>query len=254
MLKKLNNLIKEARLNNDLYLVDTLCKIAMDVSAVQTNDYVIKQLRSAKTEVSRMKEKLGAIQANQTTANLDAIAEDIESKLIAFEMENPLEAVLFTYQFLHKIARTESSLQDIVRVATQDSTTDEEILHKIERKTLGMTAGDKKQILYILAKDHNLNIPFEKISRSLFNSKAKTKEEKEKNKKILEEILSEYRTLDVEESDRFGPVSSFTSEPAIWSGFALQAPTPYKQESQMNHWTLASNEEKILSKIAKKTK
>jgi len=257
-LTRIIKLANKAQESGDYSLSRILSKIALDVALVDSNNYIKKQLKIAHWEAENIKKELKNLQMKKLSEEVDIIAQDLEARIIQFEASDPLEAVLDSYNLLHKVAsanRQASGIQDVVEIAEDKTLTDDQIIEEIKRKTLGNTLNDKKNILYILEKDYNISIPLDKIASKKKEDKLvtnpKTKQEKAKNREIIKKILDEEYGEDID-ADRFKWTSSYTSAPSIWQGFSFETPVPYQQHNQLNFWSLASkDEDEILNKIAR---
>ena len=261
MLDNIIKLANKARESENWPLARTLSKIAVDVALVESNEYLIKQFKIAQWEAENIKAELKGLQMNKLSEEVDIIARDLESQVIQFEMSDPLEAVLDSYKLLHRVAgvkTSSSNLREVLALAEDDSLSDDQLAEEIQKKTMGYTLNDKKNLLYVLEKDYNVSIPLEKIAKfdedeekHKLTIPPKTEEDKKKNREIVKKILEEEYGED-EEADKFKWKSSFPSAPSIWSGFAYEAIVPYQQHNQLNYWSLASKkDEEILNKIAK---
>jgi hypothetical protein len=240
--------------SGDYDTADLLRKVALDVGLVETNRYFIKQFKTAQKQIKEMQEQLVESCLYRSAEDLDVIARDLQEQIIAFQASDPLEAVLDSYKLLHKIAKVDSSptlMQEIASLVDDESLSDQEILKQIQALTMGLPLHDKQNIAYILEKDYNFSLPFEKIAK-LEEQKEETEKEKEQNRKKIKELLEEYHSLPEEERVNFKIPASFPSQPHMWGGFAYQTTIPYNQNSILNFWSLASSKEAdILKKIAK---
>lgn len=257
LLDKITTLASRARSSGDYKLAAVLSRVATDIGFVETSRYFIKQFKTARAEVGKMQKELTDAHLYKLSEELDVIARDLENKIIAFEAEDPIEAVLDSYKIIHKVAKTQkqsSHMQEILNLADNDDLTDEQLTEEIKRQTMGMPLNDKKNILYVLEKDYNISIPLEKVAfaNNEFIKNPKTKAEKKHNNKIVEKVMKEYYSLPEKERSDFKFPASFPSQPYIWSGFAYEAIIPYQQSSQLNYWSLASKkEQEILKKVAR---
>lgn len=262
---KILKLAQQAREKQDYKICAALTKVAVDVGFADTHKYLLKQLKTAHIEVKKMQKQMNDSLLFKSANDLDAIAKDLEQRIIVFEMQDPIESILSSYKMIHKIAKTSSPDSDPTTVSkvrdlveTSDLP-DSELIKQIEKLTMGLPLVDKQNLAYLLEKEYNLTIPFEKLARldhdQALIKNPETEEEKQHNKQLVDKILEKYRTLSKEEREKFKLPSSFPSEPYMWSGFAYEAIVPYEQSSQVNYWSLASNKsDKILSKIAKTPK
>lgn len=271
LLDKITTLANAYKAEDNYRLASLLSKIAVDVALVESNQHIIAQFKKAKLDAIKTSSELKQMHLHKLAEQVDIIAKDLESRIIQFSSEDPIQSVLSTYALIHKIAKinndnsNEVDIQEILALADQDAS-DEEITKELKAKTLGLSLNDKKNILYILEKDYNLSIPLEKIAnfgeekkeeepvefQSLqFIKDPTTPEQKEHNKKVLEKIKEDQK-IESSREDGSEWVHSFPSAPSIWSGFSFQTPIPYQQSSQLNFWSLAELEEqKTLQKIAK---
>jgi len=230
---------------------------------VESNQHIQKQLKIAKVEAEKVKEELISLQLFKLAKEVDIIARDIESKMVQFSVEDPIDAVLSSYTLIHKIANINEeptiNVQEILSIADNEDLTEKEIIQEIKNRVLGLPLDDIKNILYILEKDYNLLIPLEKIAtpnKRKIIPEAKTQDDKEHNKEIIEEIIEGYRDERKKTKKDEGKwYQSFPSAPSTWSGFSYQTPIPYQQSNALNFWSLASEEDQeILQKIAKTQK
>ena len=265
ILDKVQKLALESREMGNHQLTSLLYSVAMDVALTESNRYLQGQLKTAIAETKRVKSDLESIHMYKLSEELDVIGRDLEARLIQFSAEDPIQAVLNSYQIIHKIAQVKEeptvNIRDILSIAEDDSLSDEELATEIKKRTMGLSVEDKQNILYVLEKDYNISIPLEKIaaisqedahevSESDLIKNPKTKEQKEHNKKLVEKKINEIGKPSKDNKDQW--MQSFPSSPSIWSGFAYEAIVPYQQSNQMNFWSLASEEqEKILNKIAR---
>lgn len=249
LLNKITKLASESLEREDYTLHALLSRVATDLAFVETNRHFIKQFKKAQTEISQMKKDLSGAHMYKLSEELDVIARDIENKILLFSREDPIESVLNSYKLVHKIARVEEPqviMKEILDIA--ETMPEPEFIRELQKRTMGMTLNDKKNLLYVLDKDMAIEIPLEKIATSIdvehdeFIRNPKTKEDHEHNKKALKKILKEYRSLPDEERENFKLPASFPSEPYIWSGFAFETSVPYQQSSQLNFWSLASQD------------
>jgi hypothetical protein len=252
--EQIEKLATTAQQSGDYNTADLLRKVAVDIGFVETNKYFIKQLKTAQKQVQEMQKQLTESHLYKSAEDLDVIARDLQDQIIAFQASDPLEAVLDSYRLLHKIAKVDNSptlMQEIISLVEDESLSDQEILKKIQVLTMGLPLHDKQNIAYILEKDYNFSLPFEKIAH-LQDQEDQTEEEKQANRKKIQELLKEYYSLPEEERVNFKMPASFPSQPHMWGGFAYQTTIPYNQNSILNFWSLAdSSNADILKKIAK---
>lgn len=257
ILDKIEKLANKAREVDNYQLAAVLTRIATDVGFVETKRYFIKRFKVAQTEITKMQKELSDAHMYKLSEELDVIARDIESRIITFSAEDPIEAVLDSYKIIHKVAKTASApkMQEILAIAEREDLTDAEIASEVKMQTMGMPEQDKQNIFYVLEKDYNIGIPTEKTARSEFIKDPKTAEDKKHNHDLINKVIEDYDGLPEDERKKYKLPASFPSESYIWSGFAYESPIPYQQSSQLNYWSLASKkEEKILKRIAKTRK
>lgn len=256
LLDKVQHLANKSRETENYKLAAILRSIATDLALIESHRYMKARFISAKIEADEIKADLKKMHMYKLADELDVIARDLESKIIQFSAEDPIEAVLSSYSLIHKIARTESqpnNFQEILEIANNEDLSDDEIAHEIKKMTLGLPLNDKKNISYILEKDYNISIPLEKIAtfgepEEEMIENPKSKEQIEHNRRIVKEKVKKMQEVPTNNKDKW--MESFPSSPSIWSGFAYEAIVPYQQSSQLNYWSLASKETEMLRKIA----
>lgn len=259
MLNKIQKLANQCRLEGNYKGASVLCKIATDLALHEQKDYICNQLKIAKSNLSNLKSDLESLYLFKLSTNVDIIAQDIENQLIAFSAEDPIQAVLTSYSLIHKVAFIDPQSEDILAVVSQimedDNVPDSEIVNRVKKLTLGLPIEDKKSILYILDKEYNFQIPLDKIANTikekLEDKTTPSEEQKAKTKNKINEVKKDYKDKVKKDEDDHPPLT-FPSEPPMWGGFSYQAIVPYQQSSQINFWSLASEEEqKLLNKIAR---
>jgi len=256
MLNKIHKLANQCRLEENYKGASVLCKIATDLALYEQKDYMCNQLIIAKASLSNLKKDLDSLYLFKLSSNIDVIAKDIENQIIVFSAEDPLQAVLTSYSLIHKLAfvdpKSDSVLPIVLQMMEDDSISDIEIIDRVKKLTLGLPLEDKKSILYVLDKEHNFQIPLDKIANSLKDKlKDKYPPSEQETKKIKDKIkqTKEESATDAKKKDEHTNLA-FPSNPPMWGGFSYEAIVPYQQSSQLNFWSLASEEQKILSKIA----
>lgn len=253
LLDKIITLANTYRAKENYKLANLLSKIAVDVALVESNQHIIVQFKKAKLDAISTSNELRQMHLHKLAEQVDIIAKDLESRIIQFSSEDPIQSVLSTYALIHKIAKinndnsNEVDIQEILALADQDAS-DEEITKELKIKTLGLSLNDKKNILYILEKDYNLSIPLEKIANfgkekkeeeqaefqsSQFIKDPTTPEQKEHNKKMLKKIMKDQED-EFSRKDGSEWVHSFPSARAFGVAFPSNSnPIPAKQSIKL---------------------
>lgn len=257
MQNKIKQLANYYREKGNYKFAAALCKISTDLALYEQKQEIVSDLQEKLANITSYKRKLKACHLHKQADQLDVIAKDLEAKLIAFSAEDPIQAVLTSYSLIHKIAlnsqESNEAYQQLKLLADSDAT-DQEIINKAKTLLLGLPESDKREVLYLLEREFNLTIPFEKVANTIqekLEIDLMSEEQKEKNKRKSKEVLDEAKKEQKKDEESESFRRSFESSPPMWSGFAYQAIVPYQQSSQINYWTLASSEDEILSKIAK---
>lgn len=229
-----------------------LYSVITDLAIHEERRYIRSQLAFAFQKMKKLSTKL-SISGHQHLANeADVIAKDIESRMTAFSVDSPIESVLHSYKVIHRLAQntrpTNNVMQEVRDLVESELIPDSELPKHIKQMTLGLTEQEKRDILYMIEKDYNLSIPVEKIAK-----KTEKEEKQAEEDKCLEKAFTpEERAKCLEGKEpKLKMERSWPSAPSMWSGFAYEAVVPYHQNNQLNFWSIASDEEKVLKRIAR---
>jgi len=256
-----------AREKEDYRLASFLSSIAVDCALLEERKQESNNTRLALNEALTAKTELLDLGLLKLAGELDLIAKDLEAQLIKFESEDPIEAVLSSYALIHRIASIDSiedpsagKIKQILEKAETEVYEDDELERILLEELKSFSDEDKKNILYILEKDYGLELDLKKeaahfdsktIEEKLKHDPSKlSKEQKEKLNQKSKETKEEFHNKEEQDEEDYVWRGSFPSSPPMWGGFSYQAIVPYQQTSQINFWSLAS-EEAILKRIAK---
>lgn len=257
MLDRICNIANDLRNRGHYKAASVLYSIATDLAIQEELEYLSNSFEAKHLEMKTLQAQLNAVGLQRLAAEIDIIARDLEQKAIAFSVEDPIQTVLHSYKTIHKVASiqkkaspTELALQDIIDLVESETVPDSELPQHIKTMTLGLSEQAKRDILYVLEKDHNLALPLEKIAKKPKKHLPKTDEEQ-----CLEEAETPKEKSECLDNHKphLKMERSWPSAPSMWSGFAYEAIVPYHQNSQLNFWSIASNAERVLKRISKKT-
>lgn len=270
-MSKLQDLIlrtaNQAREEENYKIATLLCSIAMDYALLEERNNEILQLKQAIKETKEIKSELIEVGLLKIAGEIDLIAKDLESKLIEFESQDPIEAVLSSYALIHKVAQVQTSenpMTEKIKAILEKAETevyDEGELEKLLLEEIkDFSDEDKRNILYILDKDYQLDLDLtkqaSKFDKKTIEDKLKfdpsmlSEEEKDRISEKSKEIKKQFHDKEMQDEEDYVWRGSFPSSPPMWGGFSYQAIVPYQQTSQINFWSLAS-EESLLRRIAK---
>lgn len=270
-MSKLQDLIlrtaNQAREEENYKIATLLCSIAMDYALLEERNNEILQLKQAIKETEEIKSELIEVGLLKIAGEIDLIAKDLESKLIEFESQDPIEAVLSSYALIHKVAQVQTSenpMTEKIKAILEKAETevyDEGELEKLLLEEIkDFSDEDKRNILYILDKDYQLDLDLtkqaSKFDKKTIEDKLKfdpsmlSEEEKDRISEKSKEIKKQFHDKEMQDEEDYVWRGSFPSSPPMWGGFSYQAIVPYQQTSQINFWSLAS-EESLLRRIAK---
>jgi hypothetical protein len=252
VLDKICNLANNLREKNHYKAASVLYSIATDLALQEEKEYLTQTYEQAHSAMKALSTKLRASGLKRLASEVDIIARDLELKTVAYSVEDPIETVLHSYKVIHKLASSpriaSANYDEIIDLVESESVPDHELPEKIKSLMLGFTEQEKRNILYILEKDYNLSISLNKVAKKKKPHKKTAEQECLEDAKDTKDRA---QCLDQEES-KLKMEHSWPSAPSMWSGFAYEAVIPYHQNSQLNFWSLASSEEAILKRIAKK--
>lgn len=257
MLDKICKIANSLKEQGDYRAASVLYSIVTDIALQEERFHFATAYEKAHIQMKALHTQLRTSGLQRLASEVDVIARDLEHKAIAFSVEDPIQTVLHSYKAMHKLASTDkyasgsqTALQEAIDLVESESVPDSALPEHIKAITLGLTEQEKHDILYVLEKDYNLTLPLEKIAKGKKKAKPKTKEqdclEHADTPKERSECLEDH------ESPRLKMERSWPTAPNMWSGFAYEAVIPYHQNSQLNFWSLASTEEKVLKRISRK--
>lgn len=257
MLDQICEIVNELKEQGNYRVASVLYSIVTDLALQEERQHFAHAYEKASIEMQTLQAKLQASGLQRLASEIDVIARDLEQKAIAFSVEDPIQTVLHSYKTIHKVASiqkkaspTELALQDIIDLVESETVPDSELPQHIKTMTLGLSEQAKRDILYVLEKDYNLTLPLEKIAKKPKKHLPKTDEEQ-----CLEEAETPKEKSECLDNHKphLKMERSWPSAPSMWSGFAYEAIVPYHQNSQLNFWSIASNAERVLKRISKKT-
>ncbi len=253
MLDKLCSIANSFKEQANYRAASILYSIITDIALQQEKESLKEAHNKALHNIKKLQAQLSSSGLHRLAREVDTIARDLELKTVAYSVEDPIETVLHSYKVIHKLASSPRiasvNYNDIIDLVESEAFSDHELPQKIKSLMLGFTEQEKQNILYILEKDYNLSISLNKVAKKNKPSKKTPEQECLEDAK---ETKDRAQCLDKEDVPKLKMEHSWPSAPSMWSGFAYEAVIPYHQNSQLNFWSLASSEEAILKRIAKK--
>lgn len=244
LLNAIHKAIRELEKSGRTDVAAELYQFATDAALLEEHKYFLARLNSVKASLVDLQDNLDIYGFVEASSQIDAIQRDLDARLISFSEANPIDSVLHSYRLLHRIASrnviatNEDLLIRLEKIVEDETLSEREILQAVHKQLLGLPEHEKKNILYVLAKEHNLSLPVEKLAHVIDVEEDEDEDECLTNAKTLKEREN---CLAPDPKTDLKMFHSFPQAPNMWSGFTYEAPVPYQQSNQLNFWSIASH-------------